>query len=409
MPRPAEPRRVPRPTVRGLILAAAGIVALVLAGLLQHADLLLVGLILLLAVLGAHLALLRPGPQPLVLRTIRPDAVNAGETAAVTVTVRSPDGRPLPRRRWRDTVPAGVVAGRIAVAVEPDGALVLSYPIRADRRGVHPIGPLRVRRRDPLGLALVPTGVGPVDTLLVLPRVTPLEDSSLDDAAAGEADLVAMHRSAPSVDEVSARDYERGDPVRRVNWRASAKRGRLMVRQEERRSEPRAWLLLDTVAAGEHDGAGFERAVELAASIGVHLVEHGVAVGIVETGTAQLDDPVFAAPDGARLIPARLAAIAPAPDAEAAIDGFAEALRRSGEGTPAFAILAEGTAETGRRLAGVRGYAGAAIAFLLTPGTAAARPELEAAGWTCVTVVPEQDLAAAWAAAGSAGNGAGRA
>ncbi len=394
------------------MLGATGLVAFVLGLALRRADLFLLGLALLLAVLGSHLALLRPAAPLLVHRSIRPDAVNAGEDSAVTVVVRSGDGRPVPSLRWEDPAPRGVVAHRreAAAAIPGDpGAAILHYDIRAPRRGVYEIGPLRIHRLDPLGLAVIDIVVGRADPLLVRPRVSVLDDSPLDESVAGGAELVVMRRTTPSVDEVSAREYERGDPMRRVNWRASAKRGRLMVRQEEQRSDPQCWLLLDTVGtrAGTPSEA-FELAMALTASIGVHAIERGFTVGIVETGLPQLEGEEvrsaagFAPPEGGRLLVAQLATVAPASIAADAVDAFAEALRRAGAGTTAFAVLVDGGGARWRALAGLRALAEPAIAFLLTPDAASARADLESAGWVCVVAESSMGVVEAWAKASEA-------
>lgn len=407
-------REPPRPTLRGALLAGLGVIGVVAALAMQRADLFLVAAAFILAVAAAHLVLLLlPAPRLVAHRSIRPDAVNAGDDASVAVAIRRADGRPVRLALWRDTLPPDVVAeqGGEASSVPGDpAATVVRYTIRAPRRGVYGIGPLHVPRLDPLGLATVDSVVGTAAALLVRPRVSALEDSFLDEAAAGGAELVVMRRTTPSVDEVSARDYERGDPMRRVNWRASAKRGRLMVRQEEQRSNPQSWLLLDTVQGRSRDA--FELAIELAASIGAHAIGRGFTVGIVETGGPQLEGEAvpygagYAPPDGERLLVAQLAAVdatpsalAFAPAASAAIETFADALRRSGAGTAAFAVLLDGRAERWRELAPVRGLAEPAVAFLLAADAEPARLELEAAGWICVVVAPATSPAEAWVAA----------
>jgi len=411
---PRQRRGLPRPTARGWTLAAVGGIGAI-AGLATHrADLFLIALALLLAVAGAVLALaLLPVPRLVVHRSIRPDVVNAGDDASVVVAVRSLDGRRVRLAQWRDTVPPDVLdepGGETSGVPGDPTSTFIRYRVRAPRRGAYRLGPLRVPRFDPLGIAVADSAIGGPTTLLVRPRVWELEDSLVDAAAAGGAELVVMRRTAPSIDEVSARDYERGDPMRRVNWRASAKRGRLMVRQEEQRSDPQSWLLLDTVEPGS--AAAFELAIELAASIGVHAIERGFTLGIVETGGPQLEGDAlrcgagYASPDGSRLLVAQLAALEAAPRALAfapaagtAIGTFSEALERSGAGTTAFAVLLDGRPERWRELASARGLAEHAVAFLLADDADPARRELQAAGWACVVVDTTTTPVDAWAAA----------
>jgi len=412
------PRRAPRPTARGWAVAAVGAV-LVVAGLAgRRQDLVLLGLVLVLAVAGSLLTLRWSRPRIEVRRSVRPDAVSAGDEAEVVIVARGADAG-LVERAWHDELPADLVAHRrhaMRSAPGTGATRVVQYALRAARRGRYAVGPLRVRRVDALGLARLDASIGEAATLLVSPRVVPLDDSPLDDSAAGGTELVVMRRTTPSVDEVSAREYQRGDPLRRINWRASAKRGRLMVRQEEQRSNPQSWLLLDTVGAPlVRPSDAFELGIELVASIGAHALARGFALGVVETGEAQLQGEAmpygagYQPPDGARLLVTELAGIRPARRAGDPIGAFADALRRGGAGTSAFAVLIGGPSEWWSELAGLRGLAEPCVAFLLTERAAEARPGLQAAGWACVVVEPAMGVAEAWAAAETAGRRGGSA
>jgi len=403
-----EPRRAPRPTIRGAMLGAVGLVGLVAGLATRRADVVLIGLVLVFAVGGALAALAATRPSVTARRTIRPDAVHAGDEAEVTIVVHGRDARAI-ECEWRDETPTDIVGSADAELRAVDGhpeTRVLRYSARAERRGRYDIGPLLVRRVDALGLATVDAVVGGTESLLVSPRVVPLDASPLDDAVAGGAELVVMRRSTPSVDEVSARDYERGDPLRRMNWRASAKRGRLMVRQEEQRSNPQSWVLLDSIGARfDRPSDAFELGVELVASIGAHAIERGFTVGVMETGDPQLTGEAFAVgagyapPHDDRLLVTELAALSPALPGVDPVGAFADAIRRAGSGTAVFAVLGNGPTDWWLELAAVRGLAALAVAFLLTDKAASALPELRSAGWTCVAVEPSMNAATAWAAA----------
>ncbi|ERK62194.1 hypothetical protein N136_04821, partial [Leifsonia aquatica ATCC 14665] len=165
---------------------------------------------------------------------------------------------------------------------------VLRQDVTADKRGSHPVGPLVISRTDPFGIAYGEYALGQPRTLLVTPRVVPLANGVLDVAHSEGTEHELLRHSIPSADELIAREYRPGDPLRRVHWRATARHDQLMVRQEEQRSNPEAWLLLDTRGgiAGE---AAFEDQVDLIASVGVHLLDQGFAVSAVETAERQLN------------------------------------------------------------------------------------------------------------------------
>ena len=124
-----------------------------------------------------------------------------------------------------------------------------------------------------------------------------------------------QRRTHPNSDELIAREYRYGDPLRRVNWAATARRGELMVREEEQRGDPEARVLLDTTLAGrprvsslrrEHDDGpnhAFELGIEMAASIGVHLLEHGFRVRCTQVADPERAVVPGAAYDGGYRMP----------------------------------------------------------------------------------------------------------
>src|SRR4029079_12413593 len=73
-------------------------------------------------------------------------------------------------------------------------------------------------------------------------------------------------RVEPSGDFMTLRDYAPGDDLRHVHWRSTARRGHLMMRQNETRRRAPALVLLD-VRPGAHDRHSLERAVDACASI----------------------------------------------------------------------------------------------------------------------------------------------
>ena len=113
---------------------------------------------------------------------------------------------------------------------------------------------------------------------MVTPHVMPLPSVRLGGEWAGSGESTARSVATSGEDDAATRDYRRGDDLRRIHWRSTARRGELMVRREEQPWQSRAVLLLDT-RAGIHHGDGptasLEWAISAAASIGVHLSRSG--------------------------------------------------------------------------------------------------------------------------------------
>jgi uncharacterized protein (DUF58 family) len=150
-----------------------------------------------------------------------------------------------------------------------------AYRFPTDRRGRFEVGPLRATLTDAFGLVSSTRRVLGVEEVIVYPRVHEITPPP----EVGGLDLDRDHprvraRVEPSGDFMTLRDYAPGDDLRHVHWRSTARRGNLMMRQNETRRRAPVLLLLD-VRPSAHDRASFERAVEACASIATALDRAG--------------------------------------------------------------------------------------------------------------------------------------
>ena len=414
--------RIPRPTFRGVGLLAAGIAALAVAYVSGRREFVYVSLVLLAlpAIACAYVLVARMRLR--VERVFGSGIVEVGQSTSVQVTVDNESALASTSVLWRDLLPGDAGSTPPGVLPALDGHLFaddrvgdrarVRYNLTPDRRGVFPIGPLVVDEQDPFRLCSMRHAVGEAQYLVVTPRVTPLEPISLSHALTDGASHQIHRQSSAGQDDLITREYQAGDPMRRVHWRATARHGELMVRQEEQRSNPEAMVLLDTDARHYRSDAGgvsdaFERAVECAASIALHLRMVGCGVQVLETARTTASylgggDPLVGGA-GERDLLVRLAELEPRGDTDPE-DFAAHAggeLRRSGHSVPLFAIV--GGVEPGEaaHLATLRRWSEPAIAFV-TGGVAGRmrnvlRP-LENAGWICIDLDRVGGLSAAWAA-----------
>ena len=158
------------------------------------------------------------------------------------------------------------------------------YGLRASRRGVYEIGPLVAVAGDPLGLAQHETMVAEPFELLVHPRVEIVSDRPLTRAFEDPPIRPPVSKPWPSgLEFYGMREYVPGDDLRRIVWRASARTGKIMVREAEQGITDRITFMLDT-DRGHHsrDGEGlsesFEAAIRVVASLGVRHLREGYEV-----------------------------------------------------------------------------------------------------------------------------------
>lgn len=220
-----------------------------------------VGLVLIAAV-WAGLARLKVS----VTRSVHPVRVHAGTPARVDLRITNL-GRRTPVLRVRDPVD-GTRGADISVGPLLRGEQArASYAVPTERRGRVGIGPMRIDITDPFGLASVKIDATGPANLTVYPRVdpiAPLPFSSGHDPHGGAHDAQSLGRIGEEF--YALRDYTVGDDLRRVHWPSTARRGQLMVRQDELPWQGRVTVLLDTRASA-HDDNSFEGAVSAAASV----------------------------------------------------------------------------------------------------------------------------------------------
>lgn len=403
----APPRLLlPRLTVRGWGVLAASGVAVITAYLSSWRDLLFTGIFLFAVVAVAVLSVRFRVAVLDVRRRMEPSVVGSGETVAVTMRVENRAWLRSPKDSWRDVHPLGfpprdfqplpTLAGR----GERDSAAILRYPLIARARGLYEIGPLVVRRTDPFGLTAHEQVIGGTETLTVLPRLTGLSGGI--PGRTSSADSSVRHWDAGrGTDDVIAREYRSGDALRHVHWRATAHRGELMVRQEQRDEESGAVILLDTRREAFLSADSFEWAVEFAASVLIHLERVGCKATLLQT----VADPAERARTNARNTRDSLIELATVtrridPGASAS---YLRTLSASAAtaGLPLFAVLGVTDPAELRRLAPLRPHSGVAGLVLVSDFGTEPPDELWHAGWRCATARPGDDPAVVWSLIGT--------
>ena len=405
-----------RPSVRGVGSSIIALLAFVVAYSAGRREVLVVAAAALLLVLGGLLVARIRRPRLDVVRLFNPPVVSAGTSVQVTLRIQNKGAGPSPHLRWNDAIPWQESA--VPNELPPIGGgqsqrrlVTAHYELHPPRRGLYQIGPLVVEHEDPFGMARSTIAVGLPDRLVVVPAIVdlPAGGPTLADGE-GTANLV-QRRVTGNDDDLTTREYRTGDALRRVHWRASARRGELMVRQEEHRSHPDARIVLDTRLAGYPDtdiddsdvwhptytSDAFEWTVRMLASLGVHLDTSGFQVTIEETASPQIDQL------GERWDGTRREGFLTSLAGVALVDAGPERLQRMAvvdASGPIFAVLGDPEELTLDWLIRRRRGGDAAIAFLVAPRAHAVR-RLTEAGWLCVPVQVWDQPAAAWKAASS--------
>lgn len=258
------------PTASGWLTALLALTAFFVGRALALQELVLLGVVGVLLMVGAWLSVRYFCPPYACRRFIQPTIVSAFGSATVEL-----EFEPLGRRLWTlpfsgtDSIMAHLPNGsterfQIAFVVNRNN---VSYDFRPTKRGVVEFGLLSLGALDPFALARRRWTQWSQGQLLVLPHWEEvLAPHTAISAKTWQEDRRSAWQGISGYDFYALREYLPGDDARRVHWKSSARMGQLMIRQNEHQWEVGICVVLDNRlgAAGADE---FEHMVGAAASI----------------------------------------------------------------------------------------------------------------------------------------------
>jgi uncharacterized protein (DUF58 family) len=245
-------------------------------------------------------------------RSVAEHRVYVGETVAVKLTIENRKAIPVPWLDVQFTLPRGMQVVDARTHLGTAGSVVLhrstslgrrdhlEWPVtlRAVRRGYFRVGPTRLRSGDIFGFFEREVIAGlPPEGIVVYPRAYALADLGLD-SARPFGELRGGNRIYEDPSRViGVRDYRPGDPMKRIDWKATARVQRLQSRLYEP-SRQQAVVIALNIPTFEQPWQGadpvlLERGVAVAASLARAAADEGSAVGLVANGSFQdADRPI---------------------------------------------------------------------------------------------------------------------
>jgi uncharacterized protein (DUF58 family) len=261
-------------------LAAAGLVAGLALGRVEPVALAAPFLLALVA------AVAWSEPQVSVRLELERDYAVEGDE--VTVTIELASAGAIDRFEVLLLLPAELRAEggpARAFVLRPDEERTAELKLRCERWGAFSVGPLLIRSRDTLGFRSWEREVGEKQTL----RVYPSEESLRSLVAPLETQVFAGNQVSRArgegIEFADLREWQPGDRLRRVNWRATALRGDLWVNEQHLERNTDVVLFLDTFGEVRVEGRSTnDRAVRAAATLAHRYLERRDRVGLVGFG-----------------------------------------------------------------------------------------------------------------------------
>lgn len=182
------------------------------------------------------------------------------------------------------------------------------------RRGAFPLGPTILTTGDPFGLFRFGRNFPAQASMVVLPMIFDIASFSSPPGLISGGPVI--HRKAADITPHASgvREYVPGDPLKRIHWPTTVRRGQVMVKEFEQDPQAEVWLFLDaheTVHYEKRQAVGqapdallfkvdaflfskrpefhlppssLEYAVSIAASLAHYFIGQRRAVGLVTSG-----------------------------------------------------------------------------------------------------------------------------
>jgi uncharacterized protein (DUF58 family) len=222
------------------------------------------------------------------------DHVFPGETIPVEIELANRSWLPVIWLGIRDLHPvylSEIRSFKQVTSLSSRRKQVLNYHLKATRRGLYSLGPMTIETGDLFGWIDQVQSEFPAEYLTVYPKIIPLRHPNLPSTSP----MGSLRYRQPMFEDpsrpVGKRDYQPGDPLKRVDWKSSASSARLQVKVFEPSIDLEVSLFLNMNSAEYHGKSRFdgpELAVVTAASLASWAVGNRQSVGLVTNGLDQL-------------------------------------------------------------------------------------------------------------------------
>ena len=210
-----------------------------------------------------------------------------GDQVDAVVTVESPTG--VADLELFLMLPSALSVGDdqnpVALSLRAGERRELPMKLSVDRWGGHRIGEMVLRVRDPLGAFNWEGRVGTPRSLKAYPRPERVDELLRPERTQVFSGNYVSRERGEGIEFADLRPFAPGDRVRRVNWRASARRGDLWVNEYRPERNADVVVFLDTFAeaAGE-DASTLDLGIRAASAFVGHYLRHKDRVGFVSFG-----------------------------------------------------------------------------------------------------------------------------
>ena len=181
--------------------------------------------------------------------------------------------------------------------------LTRRFVIRCTQRGYHTYGPATISTGDGFGLFSRKALASSQDRIIVYPRLYSVAELRLPAKNPFGERGSQLQLFEDPLRSVGIREWQSGDSLRRVHWKATARHQRMLSRVYEPSEEPQVLIFLNVATLTRHWLGNIpelqERAISVASSLAAYCTESRLPVGLIANGFLPgSDQPI-------RLLPGR--------------------------------------------------------------------------------------------------------
>lgn len=293
-----------------LLVAAGALLAVALAAAFDSSlapAWRVAAMLVLLAALG-DAAVLWARAMPAATRAA-PGSLPLGIWHRISLRLANPSARARKLEVFDHTPDAFEVRGMPRqLILPPQGWAEVRYEARPVARGLHSFGCIEVRVSSPLGLWQRRACLGEVSRSRVYPNFAALTRYALlaTDQRLSQIGILQRRRRGQGLDFHQLREYREGDAQRQIDWKATARIGRLVSREYQDERDQQIMFVIDCgrrLAARDGELAHFDHVLNAALLLAYVSLRQGDAVGFLTMS----GEPRFMAPrKGAAVITAML-------------------------------------------------------------------------------------------------------
>lgn len=212
------------------------------------------------------------------------ERLSIGRDNEVKIEITYKGQLPL-RAHVRDDCPAEIESSALGFActLYPGETTQLSYNLRPTRRGVYTFGKLNIRYLSMLGLFWRETKIDLNKAVKVFSDLKALHELTVRLSHSSEQGELHQRKRGQGTEFASLREYSVGDDSKAIDWNATARRDRPVVRTYETEQEQRLLVLIDAGRMMVSDLEGltrYDRALNAALCLALTGLTHNDQVGI---------------------------------------------------------------------------------------------------------------------------------